>query len=235
MRLGQYACELAPGSLAHADLRRRRAIHERHRHRYEFNRAYEEILTANGLRDLGQVARRQVRRDRRAARPPVVHRGAVPPRVQVEAAAAAPAVRQLRRGEPPAQAGAARRADGGARAAAAVGVQSARRPLPPHAPRPACIMSRVQTGRDRLHPRRRRAPARPHRRPVRHRERGARARSSPRDPRHRARAAACPFVFKASYDKANRTSVALVPRPRPRARACAILGRGSRPSSACRS
>ena len=44
------------------------------------------------------VARRQVRRDRRAAGPPVVRGRAVPPRVQVEAAAAASAVRRLRRG-----------------------------------------------------------------------------------------------------------------------------------------
>ena len=36
MRLGQYACELAPGSLAHRIYGATR-ISERHRHRYEFN------------------------------------------------------------------------------------------------------------------------------------------------------------------------------------------------------
>ena len=57
---------------------------------------------ADGARaaDLGPVARRQVRRDRGAPRPPVVSGGAVPSRVQVEADAAASAVRGVRRGEP---------------------------------------------------------------------------------------------------------------------------------------
>jgi CTP synthase len=53
MRLGSYACELAPGSLARqiygADV-----IHERHRHRYEFNCLYEKTLIDNGLRISGR-------------------------------------------------------------------------------------------------------------------------------------------------------------------------------------
>jgi CTP synthase len=53
MRLGSYACELAPGSLAQkvygADL-----IHERHRHRYEFNCVYERTLTDRGLKISGR-------------------------------------------------------------------------------------------------------------------------------------------------------------------------------------
>jgi len=53
MRLGSYACELAPGSLARqiygADV-----IHERHRHRYEFNCLYEKTLVDNGLRISGR-------------------------------------------------------------------------------------------------------------------------------------------------------------------------------------
>src|SRR5438445_768880 len=53
MRLGTYACELAPGSLAQrvygANL-----IHERHRHRYEFNCVYERTLTERGLRISGR-------------------------------------------------------------------------------------------------------------------------------------------------------------------------------------
>src|SRR3982750_1180580 len=53
MRLGTYACELAPGSLAQkvygANL-----IHERHRHRYEFNCLYERSLTEHGLRISGR-------------------------------------------------------------------------------------------------------------------------------------------------------------------------------------
>ena len=48
MRLGTYACRLAEGSQAQKaygvpDVR------ERHRHRYEFNNAYRETLTAHGL------------------------------------------------------------------------------------------------------------------------------------------------------------------------------------------
>src|SRR5262249_36511898 len=53
MRLGAYACELAPGSLAHrvygVDL-----IHERHRHRYEFNCLYERPLAQHGLKITGR-------------------------------------------------------------------------------------------------------------------------------------------------------------------------------------
>ncbi|HXI28957.1 MAG TPA: CTP synthase [Vicinamibacterales bacterium] len=53
MRLGSYACELAPGSLAQrvygASL-----INERHRHRYEFNCLYERTLTDRGLKISGR-------------------------------------------------------------------------------------------------------------------------------------------------------------------------------------
>ncbi len=53
MRLGQYACELAPGSLARrlygTDL-----IQERHRHRYEFNPRYEKPLADHGARISGR-------------------------------------------------------------------------------------------------------------------------------------------------------------------------------------
>ena len=47
MRLGQYACDLAPGSLA-ARVYGSEHIHERHRHRYEFNRLYEQPLLEHG-------------------------------------------------------------------------------------------------------------------------------------------------------------------------------------------
>ncbi|MEO8025859.1 MAG: CTP synthase [Bryobacteraceae bacterium] len=54
MRLGAYPCQLAEGSLA------RKAygaaeISERHRHRYEFNRDYEDVLTQHGLRLTGET------------------------------------------------------------------------------------------------------------------------------------------------------------------------------------
>ncbi len=53
MRLGAYACRLAPGSLAHR-LYGTDVIHERHRHRYEFNALYEKVLTDGGLRISGR-------------------------------------------------------------------------------------------------------------------------------------------------------------------------------------
>jgi len=53
MRLGRYACELAPGSLAER-IYGASLIHERHRHRYEFNCLYEETLTTHGMRISGR-------------------------------------------------------------------------------------------------------------------------------------------------------------------------------------
>ena len=54
MRLGAWPCHLAPGSVANQAYGARE-ISERHRHRYEFNREYEERLTACGLRITGQT------------------------------------------------------------------------------------------------------------------------------------------------------------------------------------
>jgi CTP synthase len=53
MRLGTYACELTPGSLAQR-VYGTNLIHERHRHRYEFNCLYERTLTEHGLRISGR-------------------------------------------------------------------------------------------------------------------------------------------------------------------------------------
>jgi CTP synthase len=53
MRLGSYACELAPGSLAQR-VYGSHLIHERHRHRYEFNCVYERALSEHGLRISGR-------------------------------------------------------------------------------------------------------------------------------------------------------------------------------------
>ena len=52
MRLGAYPCELETDSLAFR-IYGEREISERHRHRYEFNREYEELLTSYGLRIAG--------------------------------------------------------------------------------------------------------------------------------------------------------------------------------------
>ncbi|MBI4459304.1 MAG: CTP synthase [Acidobacteria bacterium] len=49
MRLGAWPCRLSAGSFAHQAYGELE-ISERHRHRYEFNREYEETLVAHGLR-----------------------------------------------------------------------------------------------------------------------------------------------------------------------------------------
>jgi CTP synthase len=53
MRLGSYACELTPGSLAQR-VYGATLIHERHRHRYEFNCLYERTLSEHGLKISGR-------------------------------------------------------------------------------------------------------------------------------------------------------------------------------------
>jgi CTP synthase len=54
MRLGAYPCRLANGSFAERAYGTTE-ISERHRHRYEFNREFEPILTSHGLRLTGQT------------------------------------------------------------------------------------------------------------------------------------------------------------------------------------
>ncbi|MGD1893260.1 MAG: CTP synthase [Cyclobacteriaceae bacterium] len=49
MRLGAYACELKKGSLAHGAYGKTKLIHERHRHRYEFNNNYLDQFTSQGM------------------------------------------------------------------------------------------------------------------------------------------------------------------------------------------
>src|SRR3954471_20153091 len=54
MRLGAWTCKIQPDTLAqriYGDLE----ISERHRHRYEFNREYEAVLTGGGLRISGST------------------------------------------------------------------------------------------------------------------------------------------------------------------------------------
>ncbi|MBN1273747.1 MAG: CTP synthase [Candidatus Aminicenantes bacterium] len=48
MRLGAYSCKLQKGSLAER-IYGKGTIHERHRHRFEFNPEYEDILKRSGL------------------------------------------------------------------------------------------------------------------------------------------------------------------------------------------
>ena len=48
MRLGSYPCQLVPGSRA-AEAYGQEVVHERHRHRFEFNDLYRKALTSKGL------------------------------------------------------------------------------------------------------------------------------------------------------------------------------------------
>ena len=52
MRLGLYACRLEENTLAHK-LYQQTAIYERHRHRYEFNNAYRNLLLNSGYKISG--------------------------------------------------------------------------------------------------------------------------------------------------------------------------------------
>ncbi|HUA84094.1 MAG TPA: CTP synthase [Bryobacteraceae bacterium] len=54
MRLGAYPCRLAEGSFARAAYGKAE-ISERHRHRYEFNREFQDVLTQHGLRLTGET------------------------------------------------------------------------------------------------------------------------------------------------------------------------------------
>ncbi|HYA18079.1 MAG TPA: CTP synthase [Bryobacteraceae bacterium] len=54
MRLGAWPCLLKPDSFAYKAYGTEH-ISERHRHRYEFNREFEEILTSHGLRITGET------------------------------------------------------------------------------------------------------------------------------------------------------------------------------------
>ena len=48
MRLGNYPCQLVPGTRA-AQAYSQKLIHERHRHRYEFNNDFRDMLEKAGL------------------------------------------------------------------------------------------------------------------------------------------------------------------------------------------
>jgi CTP synthase len=52
MRLGAWPCQLVPGTRAHRAYGATQ-ISERHRHRYEYNREYEPLLTGAGLKITG--------------------------------------------------------------------------------------------------------------------------------------------------------------------------------------
>ena len=59
MRLGAYDCRLREGSIS-ARAYGEGLIHERHRHRYEFNNAYTQAFEEHGLRDSGRNPQRDL-------------------------------------------------------------------------------------------------------------------------------------------------------------------------------
>ncbi|WP_050637251.1 CTP synthase [Candidatus Stoquefichus sp. SB1] len=58
-RLGNYACTLKPGTKAY-HLYGQKVIQQRHRHRYEFNNKYKEILEQNGMIVSGENTERNL-------------------------------------------------------------------------------------------------------------------------------------------------------------------------------
>ena len=54
LRLGSYPCVVTPGTLMDKCYGSAEIVHERHRHRYEFNNEYKDILTEAGLVISGQ-------------------------------------------------------------------------------------------------------------------------------------------------------------------------------------
>ena len=118
MRLGAYTARLRPGSKV-AQAYGTTEISERHRHRWEVNNAYRDVLAEYGLRLSGQSPDGGLVEIDRAARPSVVHRLPVPPGAQVPADPPASAVRRLhrRRTQAPARRGSGRsQGAGGSRA-----------------------------------------------------------------------------------------------------------------------
>jgi CTP synthase len=81
MRLGAWACHLEPGSLA-ASAYGTTEISERHRHRYEFNREYEPILTGAGLRLTGTTPDSTYVEIVEVPTPPILHASQFHPQVK---------------------------------------------------------------------------------------------------------------------------------------------------------
>jgi CTP synthase len=59
MRLGSYSCRLKKGSLAFS-IYKKSVIHERHRHRYEFNPVYENQIESHGMKVGGKNIERNL-------------------------------------------------------------------------------------------------------------------------------------------------------------------------------
>ena len=96
MRLGAWPCKLEPGTLA-CKIYGQNEISERHRHRYEFNREYEDTMTAGGLKISGSTPDGTYVEIVEIPGHPYLHWLPVPSRIQVEAARAASAFQVVHR------------------------------------------------------------------------------------------------------------------------------------------
>ena len=94
MRLGAWTCKLEPNSQA-AKAYGATEISERHRHRYEFNREYEAVLTGGGLRITGATPDGTYVEIVEIPGSSLLPGLPVPSGIQVQAAGAASAVQQL--------------------------------------------------------------------------------------------------------------------------------------------
>ena len=97
MRLGSCESILFAGTKASDLYGNKDRIHERHRHRYEFNSDYQDRLQEAGLVISSVSAEEGLVEIIELPDHPFYHRRAVPPRVPVQAEPPAPALRRLRR------------------------------------------------------------------------------------------------------------------------------------------
>jgi len=96
MRLGAWTCKIEPDTLAYR-VYGKAEISERHRHRYEFNREYEEPLVAAGMRISGSTPDGTYVEMIELPDHPYFIGCQFHPRIQVEAAGAASAVQGVHR------------------------------------------------------------------------------------------------------------------------------------------
>ncbi len=115
MRLGAWTCILEPSTLAakaygatgthgshHVardgeETREVLEISERHRHRYEFNREYEALLTGAGLRITGTTPDSTYVEIVETPQPPLLPRLPIPPRIQIQTPRTPPTLPSIHR------------------------------------------------------------------------------------------------------------------------------------------
>lgn len=91
LRLGAYPCHILKGSTMERCYGKQ-DISERHRHRYEFNNDYREVLSENGLCLCGSSPDGSIIEAVELSDKPVLRRCAVPPRIQEPSEQARPPV-----------------------------------------------------------------------------------------------------------------------------------------------